>query len=449
MRQLRPVQLRPVQLAAPRRRMVAGLLVAVLALSGGTVASLAAFGPTASADSVDDQKQSVDQQIAALKDSLEGASADFVNAAVALKQSQLRLAAAQATLAAARQALAVAAAKDAQIAAQVAFAQAEQDKASRDVDAQTAAEQQTRAKLGQIARQAYVDSGLSGLSVVLQAQTPDQLSDRLAAASTALRVQSGAIDRLSVERAQLRARSASLDALAAQVAELKRQSEIVVAQRKDAQDAAAAARAQVAALVAQEQKAVDDIQSKIAAEKARLDALASEQAKLQAILVARARAAAAAAAEAARRRQQSGGGGDGAPAPPSSGSGFLSPAANGPITSGFGMRYHPILHISRMHTGIDFGIPCGTPVYASADGDVISAGWAGGYGNRVVIDHGMVRGVDLATTYNHLTSIVAGGGHVARGQLIAYSGTTGLSTGCHLHFETLVNGGYVDPAGWL
>jgi len=88
-------------------------------------------------------------------------------------------------------------------------------------------------------------------------------------------------------------------------------------------------------------------------------------------------------------------------------------------------------------------------VYAAAEGTVISAGWAGGYGNRVVIDHGEVAGGDLATTYNHLTRIVVGGGHVARGQLIAYSGTTGLSTGCHLHFETLVNGSYVDPLRWL
>jgi murein DD-endopeptidase MepM/ murein hydrolase activator NlpD len=430
----------------PRRQAGATALALVLALPGAVAGTWPGLGSPAHADSIDDQKKSVDQQIADLKDTLEGATADFVDAAVALKQAQIRLAAAQAALVTARKALAAAAAKDAQLAAQVAFAQAQQDKAARDVDAQIRAEQQTRAALGQIARDAYVDSGLSGLSVVLQATSPDQLTDRLAAAATALRVQSGAIDRLAVERAQLRARSASLDALRAQVTELKRQSEIVVARRKEAQDAAAAAQAQVAALVAQEQKAVDDIQSKIAAEKQRLDALTAEQDKLKALLVARAKAAAAAAAEAARRRQQSGGAAD---APSASGSGFLSPAANGPITSGFGMRYHPILHITRMHTGIDFGIPCGSPVYAAAEGEVISAGWAGGYGNRVVIDHGIVRGVDLATTYNHLTSITAGGGRVGRGELIGYSGTTGLSTGCHLHFETLVDGAFVDPMGWL
>ena len=82
-------------------------------------------------------------------------------------------------------------------------------------------------------------------------------------------------------------------------------------------------------------------------------------------------------------------------------------------------------------------------------GYAVSAGWGGADGNRLVIDHGIVSGVDLATTYNHLTSWVVTGGHVARGQLVAYSGTTGFSTGCHLHFETRQDGTPVNPRNWL
>jgi len=122
---------------------------------------------------------------------------------------------------------------------------------------------------------------------------------------------------------------------------------------------------------------------------------------------------------------------------------------NGPITSPFGLRFHPILHVWKLHSGTDFAVPCGTPVFAAADGTVISAGYGGGNGNRIVIDHGIVSGVDLASTYNHLTSFVVKSGRVTRGQLIAYSGTTGYSTGCHLHFETLENGQFVDPMKWL
>ena len=113
------------------------------------------------------------------------------------------------------------------------------------------------------------------------------------------------------------------------------------------------------------------------------------------------------------------------------------------------MRYHPILHYWRLHSGRDYAIPCGTPVYAAANGTVILSGYSGSYGNRVVVDHGLVRGEGLATTYNHLSSIRKHSGRVSRGQLIGYSGTTGRSTGCHLHFETLENGDFVDPRTWL
>ena len=131
--------------------------------------------------------------------------------------------------------------------------------------------------------------------------------------------------------------------------------------------------------------------------------------------------------------------------------GFLSyPVGDTYITSPYGMRMHPILHIWELHDGTDFHADCGTAVYAAADGTVTEEYYNTGYGNRVIVDHGYVQGVSLATSYNHLTSFVAGvGEHVSRGQLIAYSGTTGYSTACHLHFMVYVNGLTVDPVTWL
>jgi murein DD-endopeptidase MepM/ murein hydrolase activator NlpD len=413
-------------------RALAGVLV--LATLAGVPAA-----PTAIADDITDKKKSVDSQIAALKDELEGASADLVAAVVALQKSQAQLAKARTDLAAAQAARAAAVRKDQELAGRLAFAEAELAKAEQDMETEQAAEASTRLALGRLARETYVGGGLSGLSVALQATSPEQFTERMAVAGVALRAQGGAIDRLSVVEADLRARSAKLDAVRAQVAELKRQSEIVLAQRRAAEAAAAVAEAKVTALVALEKKQLAAIQVKIAGEKERLAGLQAEQAKLQAVLAARARAA----AEAARRRHRQSGWN-----PPAS-SGFLSYPAEGSITSGYGMRFHPLLHYARMHTGIDFGIDCGTPVHAAADGDIVSAGPAGGYGNRVVIDHGVVGGGDLATTYNHLSSIEAWSGHVSRGEVIAYSGTTGLSTGCHLHFETLVDGRFVNPMNYL
>jgi murein DD-endopeptidase MepM/ murein hydrolase activator NlpD len=130
--------------------------------------------------------------------------------------------------------------------------------------------------------------------------------------------------------------------------------------------------------------------------------------------------------------------------------GTLAWPATGPITSPFGMRVHPITGVRKLHTGTDLGVPCGTPVHAAREGTVLSAGFDTAYGYRTVVSHGVVNGALLTTTYNHQTHIdVSVGQHVALGEMIGISGTTGYSTGCHLHFELLVNADFVDPMPWM
>jgi murein DD-endopeptidase MepM/ murein hydrolase activator NlpD len=121
-----------------------------------------------------------------------------------------------------------------------------------------------------------------------------------------------------------------------------------------------------------------------------------------------------------------------------SASGLIWPV-NGPVVSPFGMRW------GRLHAGIDIGVPYGTPIHAAASGTVIFAGWMGGYGNFVIVDHGG----GLATGYAHQSSIAVGGGSVSQGQVIGYVGCTGHCFGPHLHFEVRVNGTPVDPLGYL
>jgi murein DD-endopeptidase MepM/ murein hydrolase activator NlpD len=116
---------------------------------------------------------------------------------------------------------------------------------------------------------------------------------------------------------------------------------------------------------------------------------------------------------------------------------------SGRVTSRFGMRFHPILHSSRFHRGIDLKAIAGTPIKASADGRVVFAGWSGGYGRQVRIGHGD----GLATSYSHMSRIAAApGAFVRRGEVIGYVGSSGLSTGPHLHYEVFKNGHRVDPA---
>ncbi|HLK13391.1 MAG TPA: peptidoglycan DD-metalloendopeptidase family protein, partial [Fimbriimonadaceae bacterium] len=117
-----------------------------------------------------------------------------------------------------------------------------------------------------------------------------------------------------------------------------------------------------------------------------------------------------------------------------------------PITSGFGMRFHPILHKMRIHAGIDFGAPRGAAIHAAAAGVVINAQYMRGFGNVVIIDHGG----GIATVYGHCSRLlVSAGQKVARGEHIADVGSTGLATGPHLHFEVHVHGKAVNPIGWL
>jgi murein DD-endopeptidase MepM/ murein hydrolase activator NlpD len=179
---------------------------------------------------------------------------------------------------------------------------------------------------------------------------------------------------------------------------------------------------------------VDELESQSQQLETRLREIAEAEA-------ARAAAARQAAAEAAVQEN--------APAPtvsvPVPTGDFVWPA-NGPKTSDYGWRVHPIFGTSRFHAGIDIGAGYGAAIVAADSGVVVSAGWMGGYGNATVIDHGG----GLATLYGHQSSLsVSAGQSVSRGQVIGAVGSTGYSTGPHLHFEVRVNGATRDPMDYF
>lgn len=119
---------------------------------------------------------------------------------------------------------------------------------------------------------------------------------------------------------------------------------------------------------------------------------------------------------------------------------------NGRFSSGFGMRNHPVLRRARMHTGQDIAAPTGTSIRAAASGTVITASRMGGYGNVIILSHGG----GMTTLYGHCSKLlVSSGDKVSRGQVIGRVGSTGLSTGPHLHFEVAINGRKVNPRGYL
>jgi murein DD-endopeptidase MepM/ murein hydrolase activator NlpD len=120
------------------------------------------------------------------------------------------------------------------------------------------------------------------------------------------------------------------------------------------------------------------------------------------------------------------------------------PVAEGIMRSGFGIRRHPILGYTKMHTGVDWAAPMGTPIFAAGNGTVEKAGWESGYGKFILLRH--ANGYESA--YGHMSAYARGiedGTHVRQGQVIGFVGSTGLSTGSHVHFEIRINGRFVDP----
>jgi murein DD-endopeptidase MepM/ murein hydrolase activator NlpD len=412
---------------------------------GLTLACTAAVGISTSAADTGDDRQRADQQVRQLEDALEGTSTELVAAYQAWQATAAQLPAAQTALADAQAKEKAATEHNNDVAGRLAVAGANEARAVEVLRSNAVKLQATQSSLDNFAADMFQGGGGSQLSVALGSVGAHDFATRVVLADQVSSLTKTALQDLQTIRAAGTAQEAYLRAVRAEVADLVTQAEAALSRAASARAAAVQAKAALDQLLAQQEANTKVLNDRKVAEEAMPAQAQAEQGQLQALLVEqaqKAQAAEAARAAAALAANQS-------YTPPSGGTGFLSDPANAPITSEFGQRFHPILRIWKLHSGTDFGVPCGTPVYATADGTVVSAGWGGGDGNRTVIDHGILSGVDLMTAYNHLSSFVVQGGPVKRGQLIAYSGTTGYSTGCHLHFETLENGSFVNPRKWI
>ena len=449
-----------------------GAVVLSLGLAAGVVGSGAVTAPDAAADTKD-RKQRVDGRIDSLEGDLGETSAALSTAVSRLEETRAEVPAAQRALDGARAEEEAAHQRYEDLSARLRVARADEARAERRIRSTSGQIHDTRRQVAGFASQMYQEQGMEELSVAMSAESPDELASRLAMASTVMTVQDQSLAELATARASLTATQDRLRALRAEVARAQQQAKAALQEASQARAAAASAKARLVDLTATLSQRSAALKQEKAAERSRLKSMRAESRRLEEVLRERARRAAArraaarrakaareAAARAARRAQQRRAAQSHARSqtqpqtqsppsqPPSTSGGYLSRPSSAGTSSEFGYRYHPVLHYRRLHAGLDFAAACGTPVVAAASGTVVSAGAAGGAGNQVVIDHGVVRGVDLATVYDHLSSISVSG-RVSRGQVIGAVGTTGLSTGCHLHFETRENGVPVNPRTWL
>lgn len=450
------------RLAGSRSRMVSAALALILAASLGTST------PVAFADELEDQQAALRDEAAKVQHSLEFVDARIAQAAGDLVLYQGQLPGAQQALLDAQGRVAGAVREVEALAARVDLAQQNKAKITQQLETDKQKIADTKKLIGQIATQAYKSGGVPSNLSLFFGSNNGSLTDTIDLADQAMRSQNAAMDKLSQQSATNTNAQARLEAVEAEIQDLKAKADAALAREQAARDEAEAKKAQVDKLIADTtrldaelQAAKPGIQSQLAQVKAQQDAVAAEiverDRKLREAWEAEQRRIAEAAAAAAAAQGQ-------AVKPyvppaqgPPSAFGLRSPFSGVRITSGFGWRATPPGTIDfygkggYMHTGIDFGAACGTPVYAPVAGTIVSAGWANdGGGNNVKISHGVVQGNSLTTVYYHNSSVVVSRGQqVSQGQLIAYSGTTGNSTGCHSHFETWLNGRAVDPMNLL
>jgi murein DD-endopeptidase MepM/ murein hydrolase activator NlpD len=427
-------------------------------------------------DEVEQRQDEVEQGLRDSREDLEHVSSALVAASQRLAELQGRLPGARQAVADAQAEAEAARQRDAELAVELQLAEAAVEAAGLELDQRTSEADETEKVVAGVAREVYQGSGFTPLTILVEADSAREYADMVSFAGIARRSQEQALSRLRVQQTDIRNAEARLEAERVRVDELKALAAEQVLVTQAAEQAARDAQAELEQLVAEEDQAVTAYAAAKAAEEQDIASLEAESAQLERQLAAIAEAERQAELERQRRaeaerlrqaelerqrqaeleRQREEAERNNrpppppppapgpAPAPPVSSSGLSRPTDTR-ITSSFGYRIHPILGYERLHTGTDFGGPCGVPIRAAASGTIISAGWGGGYGNFTVISHGN----GLATAYAHQSSFARTGGQVSRGEVIGYIGTTGSSTGCHLHFEVRVNGTPVDPMNYL
>jgi murein DD-endopeptidase MepM/ murein hydrolase activator NlpD len=380
----------------------------------------------------------VDTVLEQVRHELAESSDAMVTAAAALRRAELALPDARRAASDARTRLVAAQRREEAAAQRRGVAQTRLMLVSRDAEETAALVTEQRARIGRLARAAYQRGGsLSDVSLLLEASSPSDFTERLVALQSVVSSQRAALADLRAVEASYGTREASLEQVRDELASAHEQAQAELAAVAELAARAGAAEDQLARLASSRQAALAAAEAARGEDERRLGELRGESTRLQSLLAAQARQALGAAADRP---------GSTVAIQP----GTLAWPVLGPVTSPFGMRVHPVTSVLKLHTGTDFGVPCGTAIRAARGGVVLAAGFNTAYGWRTVVSHGVVGGALLTTTYNHQQHLGARVGQQVRaGDVIGAVGTTGYSTGCHLHFELIVNSELVDPMPWM
>lgn len=410
-------------------------------LAAASVAGVVAIGvltaPLANADDLKSKQKHVQSQIHSASHDLDESSKRLRQATVALDQAKARLDGARHELDVAQAKKEAARIRDREMREKLAQAEERLANAQADlVTGQQALEDQ-RGHVADTITSIYEegDPALLAFSSLLDAEDPADLTRRMEARNIIVGRETRAYDDLHAAEVLLQVREDEVQSAKDEVAVQRRAAAKHLVVMRGLVDETHRAKDKVTRLVATRQHAREVADRAHARDKAQLAKLHQQENRIKQQILAAARRAAA-------RNSHAGYHG------PSGG--LLMHPVNGPVTSPFGYREHPIYHYWGLHDGTDFGAGCHQPLYAVANGSVMSEYYSSVWGNRLYLNLGMVNGKNVTVIYNHLSGYRAHTGqHVSRGQVVGWVGTSGWSTGCHLHFTVMVNGAPVDPMNWF
>jgi murein DD-endopeptidase MepM/ murein hydrolase activator NlpD len=393
------------------------------------VASAPTATPIAHADDLKHKKHKVEQRVKAARADLEDSSHAASKAHSALQTARAQLHGARAALAVTRGKLAAAQALDEQMQRELVQAEVALSQARDDLRAGREKVKVQRRLLAEMASESMqqADPQLIGLWAMLKAQNPADLTTQLKTVGNLVDRETTALDQLKTARTLLTVKEGKVEDAKVQVEQKRQTAAENLVLRRQLETKAAEAEDAVSELVHARRTAQDAALRAKHADERTLRKTKSEARRISRML--------------ARRAQHSVNEGNHGP---------LMRPVPGYVTSAFGWRIHPIYGYWGLHDGTDFHAPCGTPLRASGNGRVISEYFQSAWGNRLILDLGRVHGHGVAVIYNHISAYRAHTGQVVRrGETVAYAGTTGWSTACHLHFTVMVDGQPRNPMGWF
>lgn len=422
--------------------------------------------PMASADGSKEDKiaerAEVDRQLEDLRIELSDVNEDLSDTYLALAETELLIPQAQQDLEEAQAELEDAREEDRLTGERLTAAQEEEKRLSGEVEEGQAEVDSSNEELATVALNAYKGGGIPDpASIYIGNESPQDAVDRSMNYRLTMASQGTQLDGLRTDQAVTENSAERLTAVREEIKQLKIDSEKAVERTEKAEKEASDAKQALDDLYATQKQQREDLEAKktqyegeVSTLETRSSTLDTEIQELVRQERERAEREERERQERERKQQQSsssqGGGGASSSGGSSSSSGGWVYPVNARLNSNFGWRVHPIYGTRKLHAGVDFPVACGVPVGAARSGRVIARTWNSGAGNKIVLSHGMINGRLVTTSYHHLQGFALPvGAQVSAGTTVGYVGTTGSSTGCHLHFETHEDGNAVNPNKYI